>query len=367
MRGLELSRSFYFDAVGPIMERRFPDLRHAAALLGPGSEVLGYDDERSTDHHWGPRLQLFVPERSAAPHVHEALRHELPTSFAGFSTHFGSPVDPSGSRLLVPVEHGPVDHLVEVTTLRDFLVERIGVDPLAGFSVADWLVTPTQRLLELTVGEVFADPGGELARLRSLLAWYPHDVWLLVLAGFWRRVAQLEHFVGRTGSRGDELGSRVLAASLVHDVMRLSLVQERRYPPYWKWLGTAYASLGRPEAAALAAALDAADWRAREDALVEAYEAVARAHNALGVTEPVEPTVRQFYGRPFRVLFADRFVDALRAAIGDPDVRSIDHDAGSIDAVSDNTDLLTRPWLWRRLEPLYDRTESDEGERDDGR
>ena len=31
--------------------------------------------------------------------------------------------------------------------------------------------------------------------------------------------------------------------------MRLSLLQERRYPPYAKWLGSAYADLGRPEAA----------------------------------------------------------------------------------------------------------------------
>ncbi len=367
MRGLELSRSFYSDAVRPIMERRFPDVQHAAALLGPGSEVLGYDDDRSTDHHWGPRLQLFVSERTAAPPVHEALRHELPTSFAGFSTHFGSPVDPSGSRLLVPVEHGPVDHLVEVTTLADFLVERIGIDPREGLSAADWLVTPSQRLLELTAGDVFADPSGELARLRSLLSWYPHDVWLLVMAALWRRLAQLEHLHGRAGSRGDELGSRVIGASLVRDLMRLALVQERRYPPYAKWLGTAYAELDRRERRAVSDVLATGEWRERDRALAGAYRAVAAAHNALRVTEPVDPEPRQFYGRPFSVLFADRFADALRDAIRDPEVRAIDHQAGPVDAVSDNVDVLTRPWLWRRLEGLYDRTQSDEGERDDGR
>ena len=46
MRGLELSRRFYFDAVRPVVEQNFGDIEHAAALIGHGSEVLGLDDER---------------------------------------------------------------------------------------------------------------------------------------------------------------------------------------------------------------------------------------------------------------------------------------------------------------------------------
>jgi hypothetical protein len=90
--------------------------------------------------------------------------------------------------------------------------------------------------------------------VRELLAWYPNDVWLVVMAGHWRRIAQLEHLPGRATSTGDEMGSHVIVASLVRELMRLALLQERRYPPYPKWIGTAYASLGRPEAPALAAA-----------------------------------------------------------------------------------------------------------------
>jgi len=73
------------------------------------------------------------------------------------------------------------------------------------------------------------------------------------------------------------------------------------------------------------------------------------------VTEAVDPTVRPFWGRPFRVLFADRFADALRAAISDPDVRAIDHPVRAIDSSSDNTALLERPPLWKELAALYDR------------
>lgn len=354
MRGLELSRRFYFDAVRPVVEHDFGDMEHAAALIGHGSEVLGFDDDRSRDHQWGPRVQLFLRDLDEAKELRQTLAEQLPTSFAGFSTHFG-PTEEVGTVVLTELDVGPVNHGVETLLLGDYVHAELGVDPLQRFAVADWLATPAQRLLEFTSGEVFSDPVGELTALRDKLSWYPHDVWLLVMAGQWRRIAQLEHFVGRTGSRGDDLGSRVIAACLVRDLMRLALLQERRYPPYWKWLGSAYTKCDRPEEAALAQALAAGDWQEREAALVEAYEAVARRHNQLDVTEAVDPAVRPFWGRPFQVLFADRFVDSLRAAITDPEVRAVDHEAGPVDAVSDNTDFLDLPRCFRELTDLYDR------------
>jgi uncharacterized protein DUF4037 len=352
VHGLELSRRFYFEAVLPILERRFPRLEHAAALLGSGSEVLGFDDEISTDHHWGPRVQLFVRDLGPAAELYEALANELPVEFAGYPTNFGPP-EPGGSRLLVPVEFNPVAHRVEIETVAGFLEEQLGFDPLVGVEVADWLVTPSQRFLSVTAGDVFADPIGDLSAARKAVAWYPHDVWLLVMAGQWRRLSQLEHFMGRTGLRGDELGSRLITAHLVEDLMRLAFLQERRYAPYPKWFGSAYALLGRPEEAALKAALAAERWTEREEALSDAYRLVATAHNELGVTAPLDPDVRPFHGRPFQVPDSNRFVDALRAAISDPAVRAIEHEAGSINAISDNTDVLTRPWLWGSLRALY--------------
>ena len=40
--GLQLSELFYTEAAKPIMETHFPHLSYSAALLGWGSEVLGY-------------------------------------------------------------------------------------------------------------------------------------------------------------------------------------------------------------------------------------------------------------------------------------------------------------------------------------
>lgn len=49
--GLELSRRFYWEAVRPVLDDAYPNLSHSAALIGHGSEVLGFDTPMSADHH----------------------------------------------------------------------------------------------------------------------------------------------------------------------------------------------------------------------------------------------------------------------------------------------------------------------------
>ncbi len=53
MPGIELSKVLYEEAVRPILRGLFPGLRYAAARVGAGSEVLGFDTPRSADHEWG--------------------------------------------------------------------------------------------------------------------------------------------------------------------------------------------------------------------------------------------------------------------------------------------------------------------------
>ena len=153
--------------------------------------------------------------------------------------------------------------------------------------------------------------------------------------------------MGRTGEVGDDLGSAVIAARLVRDIMRLCFLIERRYAPYAKWLGTAFAQLdcGPTLTPMLREALAATDWQAREAALVPAYEHVARMFNALGVTEPQESEVRSFYGRPFRVLGSGRFVEACMARTP---LRRLGY-RGGIDQFADSTDVLSNPAEARRL------------------
>ena len=324
VRGLDLARGFYVDVVAGLLE----GTTHSAARLGEGSDVLGFDTERSTDHGWGPRLQLFVGPGDTDG-VKARLERGLPETYAGWPVRFGW-------------DEIPVEHHVDVDTVTGWLDRRVGLESVADVGPIDWLATPQQLLLEATAGEVFHDGLGELIAVRAVLAWYPQNVWLWLLACQWQRIGQEEAFVGRTAEVGDELGSRIIAARLVRDLMRLCFLLERRYAPYSKWLGSAFRRLEASETVgpALERALEAATYGAREDALVEAFEAVASRHNRLGITDPVDPTVRSYYGRPFRVIGASRFASTCLARVDDPFLRSLPL-VGGIDQFGDSTDLAT--------------------------
>ncbi|CRK57637.1 hypothetical protein [Alloactinosynnema sp. L-07] len=340
--GLELSRRFYHEAVRPLVHAHFGDLPHTAARLGGGSEVLGFDTTRSADHEWGPRLQLFLRRHDADRHAHDivtALSNELPKTFYGYPTNFAS----AGNDHIrhMEVTDGPVFHRVDVTSLDVWLTANLGFDPRDGITTLDWLSTPSQTLAEVTAGAVFHDRTGELTSARSHLSWYPEQVWRYVLACQWQRISQEEAFVGRCGEVGDELGSAIVAARLVRDLMRLSLLMHRRYPPYSKWLGSAFAQL--PCAATitptLTAALAATTWHDREGHLATAYSTVATLHNQLSLTKPLDPNTRPYHDRPFQVLHAERFSQALVASITDPELRTLPL-TGAVDQFADNTDLL---------------------------
>lgn len=126
--------------------------------------------------------------------------------------------------------------------------------------------------------------------------------------------------------------------------MRLCLLLERRYAPYTKWLGSAFAQLEAAERLmpSLRGTLAATDYADRERHLCDAYETVARMHNAAGLTAPVEPTRRPYHSRPFLVLHAERFSSALARTLTDPQLRDLPL-TGSVDQWADSTDLLARP------------------------
>jgi hypothetical protein len=361
--GLRLSELLFEEAVRPILAEEFPGLCYSAALIGPGSEVLGFDTPRSTDHNWGPRLLLFVSAEehaTLAATIRDTLSRRLPPAIHGFSTHFGPPGD-DGARSPEPGVAGAIDHRVEVQEPRAWFTSILGVDPLATLTAVDWLLMPQQALLEVTAGRIFHDGLGVLEPVRAGLAYYPRDVWLYLLAAQWTRISQQEPFVGRTGEVGDELGSALIAAMLVHDLMALAFLLERRYAPYSKWFGTAFAGLGCvPRLAPLLhRVLRGESWPEREEPLCQAYELMAGLHNSLGVTAPVDPRVRPFFNRPFQVLDAWRFGDAAVAAIVDPEVRALHERVGligGIDQISDNVDLKSNAAQFVKLRALYDTT-----------
>lgn len=341
-RGLDLSRRYYCEVVSDLVA----DVAHAASLIGEGSEVLGFDTQRSTDHAWGLRLQVFV----AAERVDEIrtrLDGALPETFAGWPVRY------------YRWQAAAIAHHVEVSSLRDWLIDWLKFDPRDGMTTARWLATPQQLLLEVTAGEVFHDGIGELTEVRDQLRWFPDEVWLWLMSCEWSRVSAYEPLVGRTAEVGDELGSQLAAASLSGHVARLRLLQAQRYSPYAKWLGSTLAEVDGNLAALLAELAHARDYPARETALGAALVHVAATHNALGVTDPVQATLGDYdvriagAHRPYRVLNSSRFAEALDAQLPGSTLHKLGR-VGAVDQLARPTDEMIHFSDWSaRLEAIY--------------
>ena len=229
MRGIEVSRRFYEADVVPCLD----GVPHAAGRVGRGSDVLGFDDETSRDHDWGARVTVIT---------------DRPTP--------------------------PLPEGVELFTFAAFVEAHLGRVPRDDI---DWLLLTGQSVLEVVAGPVFRDDIGELTSLRTMLQWYPEDVEQYVVASQWKRIDQELPFLGRTRDRGDELGCRVLTHRLARDVMHLTMLLERQWSPYSKWLGSAYGHRGH--------ALDS------EDSICAALDELAG-----------RPVTVPFHDRPFRTV-----------------------------------------------------------------
>jgi hypothetical protein len=347
---------FYEKEVRPILKTSFPKLKYSAAVFGWGSEVLGYDTPLSRDHHWGPKVFLFLSKqdyKKFKPHIYDVLAENLPYQFMGYSTNYSAP-EPNGVRHAVPIAKGPVSHLVDIYTIKKFFERRLQLDPYQTLQPLDWLVLPQQRLLEMVSGEVYYDGLKELGKVREKFSYFPKDVWLYLLASQWTRIAQEEAFVGRTGEVGDELGSQVVSAHMVRELMQVGFLMEKRYYPYSKWFGTAFNELkiAKELSPLLRKVLLSTSWKQREQWLAKAYAVVAKKHNSLHITKSLPTKVSKYYTRPYLVIHAEDFAAAVRAKIKDAEIKKLKL-IGSVDQFTDSTNVSVDLKLCRKLEGVY--------------
>ena len=355
--GKKLSELFFNEVIRPLLSRHFPDLVYSAAQLGWGSDVLDMDTPMSMDHGWGPRVTLYLNEEDIDKYgiaLDEFFANNLPFEFKGFSTHVKEA--PSGSLVMEARDEYPIHHMVTITTPERFFADTLGVDIRNPLTPSFWLTTPQQRLLTVRSGKVFHDGLGTLETTRSRFHWYPDNLWRYLLANQWQRIDQDTPFLGRTGYVADELGSRLLGARLITDLMNLTFLMEKQFAPYRKWFGSAFQKLALAPYLThiFTAVLDSQDWVTRESYLTEAYLIAMKAFNALNLTQPIPIRIESFHDRPFLVPPAGSIVEALLDGIQDPAVKSLPSHLGSVDQISDSTDVLDDIPICKKLRVLYE-------------
>ena len=311
IKGLDLCESFFNECAKPIIDKFFPNLQYTAGLIGYGSDVLGYDDEVSRDHMWGPRFYMFLRKNDIdkKDEIFNKFAENLPYIYMGYSVNFTEP-DPNDCGVQHPqfINSGKVNPLIFIQTFDEFLIDEIGTADLDNISHLDWIAFSEHRLLSLVSGKLFVDR----LNIRDKIKFYPDDVKLYLIASQWQIISSEQAFVKRCGEVGDEIGSQIICARIAERLMRLCFLYKNTYAPYSKWFGTAFNKLDIDENIKLKinSALKATDLEEHENRLVEAQALVADLHNASGLTDKVDYSVESYFGRDIKIIFTDKFVDA---------------------------------------------------------
>ena len=296
MKGLDLSREFYFECVKPIIIEKLPEMsgNYAAGLLGYGSDVIGNDDELSRDHEWGPRCHLFLTEvthKELSTELDNILRDNLPLEFSGFSTRFT--LTDNGS---IPTTDKFGYHHIVITTPKRFLELTIGRRGIPE-SDFEWLGISEQRLLEFTTGEVFEDYIGELTSLRNGLAYFPEDVWRFRLAFTLESLGWEDDLISQCGQRNDSISMHLNTSKTVERIMRLVFLLNSKYAPlYPKWLHREFHKL--PEIAKdiegeLLGMLEGRDYHQKMEVLNRIYERLLIIMENQSICKSYKGTFRQ--------------------------------------------------------------------------
>ncbi|MCL4830323.1 MAG: hypothetical protein KJZ95_23400, partial [Caldilinea sp.] len=91
---IDVSRQFFEEILLPLLRRDFPTetAQTAFGVFGYGSEVMGMDDEYSSDHHWGIRVNAVMPDalyQASGCKIAQAVIPYLPESYRGYDVRAG--------------------------------------------------------------------------------------------------------------------------------------------------------------------------------------------------------------------------------------------------------------------------------------
>lgn len=226
MKGLELSEKYYRAYGEKMIKEQLPEIagQFAAGLVGYGSECLGFDDEISMDHDYGPSFCIWLPQeiyRQYGEKV-QAAYDALPKEFMGFSGR---------------VEEEQGKGRVGALCLEDFYLEILGRDSVPK-TAAEWFAVPETALSAAVSGKVFEDSLGRFTEIReTLLAYYPEGVWRKKLAESLAKAAQAGQYnYARAMKRGERIAAEIALTEFVKEAMQIVYLLNKKYAPFYKWM-----------------------------------------------------------------------------------------------------------------------------------
>lgn len=209
-----------------MLYEQFPEIaeKAAAGLAGYGSECLGFDDEISRDHDYGPSFCIWLPREIYGEYGRkmQAAYDALPKEFMGVAGR---------------VEEEQGKGRVGVLCLEDFYLEILGRDCVPERE-EEWFAIPESALCTAVSGKVFEDNFGLFTKTReALLAYYPEEVWRKKLAESLAKAAQAGQYnYARAMKRGERIAAEICLTEFAKEIMQIVYLLNKKYAPFYKWM-----------------------------------------------------------------------------------------------------------------------------------
>lgn len=322
--GLQLNRNFYSEILKPLLKSKFPNLNYSAALLGFGSDVVGFDNVTSMDHGWGPRCYIFLSKHNMnlKDHIDDFLKYNLPFEFKGYPTNYSDPNTEFVTQMKETNSY-PINHLIEIHDIEGYFEYLLSIKSINSLKTTDWINFQDQILIELTNGEIFYDGLNKLESIRTKLNFYPTDVLKIRLASLWSSIWNEEPFIGRCIEMEDYIGLKIIIPRIVSTLIKILFYLEKEYIPYSKWFGTSFKKLKsyRTTFKQIEEILNETDTYKIANQLCELFKAVLEIHNRIEDLPHLDNEIKYFFNRPYKVIFADSIVDKLINSIGEKEIK----------------------------------------------
>ncbi|GAA6390505.1 DUF4037 domain-containing protein [Megasphaera sp.] len=222
--GLTLCNDYYEEIGKPALQSQFTDVwdRIAIGLVGEGSDCLGFDDELSRDHDWGPSFCMWLTNEDYAT-FGQALQKAylaLPHEFRGYQRQ----------------ETQSGKGRVGVWRISDFYRHFIGLSK-APETLSEWIRIPESFLAKATNGHVFTDPLGKFSTIRQiLLAFYPEDVRIKKIAYYACQMAQSGQYnYKRSLDRRNPTTAACARYEFIKAAIAMVYLLNKKYMPFYKW------------------------------------------------------------------------------------------------------------------------------------
>ena len=204
-----------------MIEQEFASIRPymAIGLMGMGSDCLGYDDEISHDHDFGPGFCIWLPRdiyQQYAQKIQESYQ-KLPQEFMGVQR--------------LTSLHG--SGRVGVFEIESFFEQFLRKIPE---TLDEWLYVDENALLACTNGRIFEDDYGKVTQIREYLKTYPEDIRIKKIARALAKMAQSGQYnYGRCMQRGDEVAASLALHEFIDQTLSVVYLLNKKYKPYYKW------------------------------------------------------------------------------------------------------------------------------------